>query len=177
MNIIQSNKIIKCLPNLKNQIGMFVSSYASQKYNGIIRKNLSCCKIVERKELGQPTYLTHPHLFSIENKNEKIKLEDQVTPWITKLEFEERRYRYVNYLISYQNIYFSTELTSIEKSILAKNLIKSEPLLNKSKIENFIAIIPSSVITYMSPDVCHNFKQSSDFLYLTGLVYCFKFCL
>lgn len=33
---------------------------------------------------------------------------------------------------------------------------------------NFIAVIPSAMLTFMSPDVQNRFKQNSDFLYLTG---------
>jgi len=33
---------------------------------------------------------------------------------------------------------------------------------------NFIAVIPSAMTTFLAPDVPHMFKQNSDFLYLTG---------
>jgi hypothetical protein len=136
--------------------------YGTQKSDNIA----TGCK--KNKDLGQPTWFSHPHIFSLENNPEKIIFEDQVTPWITKSEFEERRNNYVKYLGNYQNIYFSTKLTAEEKSRLAKDLINLEPKKSQGSVENFIAIIPSSVLTFMSPDVRHNFKQSSDFLYLTG---------
>jgi hypothetical protein len=108
-------------------------------------------------ELGQPTFWTHPHLFSISNASDLGK---QVTPGITKQEFEQRRTNYVNHLISYQSFYFSSKLSKSEKANLAKN--------NELLDHNFIAVIPSSITTYMAPDVMHTFKQNSDFLYLTG---------
>ena len=118
-------------------------------------------------ELGQPTHWTHPHLFSLDSHplEKSINLDEQVTPGITKQEFYERRNKYVNYLIAFQNVYFSSKLSQQEKSSLVSGLITAERINHDG---NFIAIIPSSVTTHMSPDVPHTFKQNSDFLYLTG---------
>jgi Xaa-Pro aminopeptidase len=124
-----------------------------------IDKKVCKGKIGPIEELGQITYWTHPHLFSISNATDFSK---QVTPGITKQEFEQRRTNYVNHLISYQAYYFSNKLSKAEKASLkeSKNLDKIN--------HNFIAIIPSSTTTFMAPDVMHTFKQNSDFLYLTG---------
>jgi Xaa-Pro aminopeptidase len=110
-----------------------------------------CCKtndplMNEMIQLGQSTQWTHPHLFDIGY--------DQVTPGISKQEFETRRNTYAKYLTNYQNYFFKT----------------SKPQLGylENKNTNFIAIIPSNMTTFMGPDVPHPFKQNSDFLYLTG---------
>lgn len=125
----------------------------------LINKKVCKGKVPPIEELGQITYWTHPHLFSISNATDFSK---QVTPGLTKQEYEQRRTNYVNHLISYQAYYFSNKLSKSEKASLkeAKNIDKIN--------HNFIAIIPSSTTTFMAPDVMHTFKQNSDFLYLTG---------
>jgi Xaa-Pro aminopeptidase len=81
-----------------------------------------------------------------------------VTPGITKQEFEKRREKYVEFLTNYQNYCFNNK----KNSAIGANIKVDE--LGK----NFIAIIPSNMTTFMAPDVPYTFKQNSDFLYLTG---------
>jgi hypothetical protein len=95
-------------------------------------------------ELGQPTNWTHPHLFP-SNVNKSL----QVTPYITKSEFEERRNSYVNHLTSYQKFYFTSKLSSSEKIKFmnefmgAQSTGKANPNIESASINpNFIAIIP-----------------------------------
>jgi Xaa-Pro aminopeptidase len=114
-------------------------------------KTETCCQtsnplMNEMTQLGQSTQWTHSHLYDVGY--------EQVTPGISKQEFETRRNTYAKYLTNYQNYFFKTskaDLTHLE-----------------NKNTNFIAIIPSNMTTFMAPDVPHTFKQNSDFLYLTG---------
>ncbi|CAF0870543.1 unnamed protein product [Brachionus calyciflorus] len=119
-------------------------------------------------ELGQPTYWTHPHLFHTPNPSEFNK---QVTPGITRQEFEQRRFNYVTNLTNYQMLYFSTKLSSSEKTKYS-SMPLNQWIQNGFDINtidhNFIAVIPSSMTTYMAPDVPYPFRQNSDFMYLTG---------
>lgn len=98
------------------------------------------CKARSDFELGQPTNWTHPHLFP-SNTNASL----QVTPFVTKSEFEERRYNYVSHLTSYQRFYFTSKLSSSEKIKLMNDQAKGiNDLKNDSTSidPNFIAIIP-----------------------------------
>jgi Xaa-Pro aminopeptidase len=142
-----------------NNLNQNNSNNNEHNRKNLVNKKVCKGKVTPAEELGQITYWTHPHLFSISNATDFSK---QVTPGITKQEFEQRRTNYVNHLISYQAYYFSNKLSKTEKA----NLKESK---NLDKINhNFIAIIPSSTTTFMAPDVMHTFKQNSDFLYLTG---------
>lgn len=109
-------------------------------------KEVKCCSKQKPAivEIGQPAVWTHPHLFDPSKK-------DQVTPGLTKQEFEHRRANYVKNLTTYQMHYFSAKM---------KNLTTQNP--------SFIAIIPSAMTSFLAPDVPHMFKQNSDFWYLTG---------
>jgi Xaa-Pro aminopeptidase len=109
-------------------------------------KETKCCSKQKTPvvEIGQPTAWTHPHLFDPSKK-------DQVTPGLTKQEFEHRRDNYVKNLKTFQMHYFSSKL----KEITTQN-------------PSFIAFIPSAMTSFLAPDVPHMFKQNSDFLYLTG---------
>ena len=98
------------------------------------------CKGRSDFELGQPTNWTHPHLFP-SNTNASL----QVTPFLTKSEFEERRLSFVNHLTSYQKFYFSSKLSSSEKIKLMNvqnKEIKDLKSDSASIDPNFIAIIP-----------------------------------
>lgn len=83
------------------------------------------------------------------------KINEDVTPGISKREFENRRDKYVEYLTNYQKYYF-------------KNQGRTDMNIQDISGNTFIAIIPSSMTTFMAPDVPYTFKQNSDFLYLTG---------
>jgi len=116
-------------------------------------------------ELGQPTFWTHAHLFETSSSSSVLGRTDfnkQVTPGITKQEFETRRATYMSHLLAYQKYYFQTKQGGAEGRVNKKS--KSTALTD----HNVIAIIPSSVTTHNSPDVMHPFKQNSDLLYLTG---------
>jgi Xaa-Pro aminopeptidase len=126
----------------------------------------------EPDELGQPAYWTHPHLFdaivattNADSGSDASDLLKQVTPGITKQEYEERRHNYVNHLLHYQMVYFSSKLSKTEKANV-EELRKVDK--NMTWARNFIAVIPSCVNTFMALDVQNLFKQNSDFLYLTG---------
>lgn len=109
-------------------------------------KEIKCCSKQKPAivEIGQPAVWTHAHLFDPSEK-------DQVTPGLTKQEFEHRRTNYVKNLTTYQKHYFSSKM---------KNLTAQNP--------SFIAVIPSAMTSFLAPDVPHMFKQNSDFWYLTG---------
>lgn len=127
------------------------------------------CQINKISELGQTAHWTHPHLFS--NPNEREVLKQEVTPGITKMEYEQRRDEYVKHLTNYQMFYFSSKFSPVEKSQL-KNENSTKWLTdgydNSTIDNNFIAIIPSAMTSFMAPDVPYTFRQNSDFLYLTG---------
>lgn len=150
----------------KNQIIKLLStSNTSQPKFPIVKQ---CQGELNRnlEEIGQPTYWTHPHLFQAYSK--PTDFSKQITPGLTRQEFEERRDNYVHRLQNYQNIYFSSNVTNEDRfrfvhfPFLTKN---TQPVNGDL---NFIAIIPSALVTHMSPDVPNQFKQNSDFLYLTG---------
>jgi Xaa-Pro aminopeptidase len=151
--------------NSKDDRPLKNESSTTQKFrsNNIIKT----CR-TEPDELGQPTYWTHSHLFdatTTNNGSDASDLLNQVTPGILKQEYEERRHNYVNHLLHYQMVYFSTKLSNTQKANM-----KGEKKLENSMTwaQNFIAVIPSCVNTFMALDVQNLFKQNSDFLYLTG---------
>lgn len=137
------------LPNLRTnnytKKSFSITKQATDKITNITTET-KCCIVnkIPIVELGQSTIWTHPHLFD-ESQN------DQVIPGLTKTEFERRRDTYVKNLIAYQMHYFKSKLNN-----------------SSVDIPNFIAVIPSAMTTFLSPDVPHMFKQNSDFLYLTG---------
>ena len=138
-----------------NRICKSILSYSTESKNNNELGKSGCCKVTDNLEkemvkFGQPTYWTHPNLFdpsSISNQD--------VTPGISKQEFEKRRDRYVEYLTNYQKYCYNNKKQSTIPDV-------SYPE------NNFIAIIPSCMTSFMAPDVPHTFKQNSDFLYLTG---------
>lgn len=139
----------------------FLNKYSYKKYS-TKREEINCCQISDalNKEtitLGQPTYWTHPHLFELNSSKN-----DDVTPAISKREFEQRRDTYVTYLTNYQKYYFDSQKQS--SSLAVKNNVHDISYTDN----NFISIIPSCMTTFMAPDVPYTFKQNSDFLYLTG---------
>ena len=145
-----------------------ISSFLKHSSNTTAKSANSCSNRQLVQELGQPTYWTHPHLFHTPNPTDFNK---QVTPGISKDEFEQRRYNYVTNLTNYQMLYFSTKLSSTEKSIFSQMPLNKwiENGFDLSTIDhNFIAVIPSSMTSYLAPDVQHIFKQNSDFMYLSG---------
>ena len=79
----------------------------------LISNKTKKCQLNNITELGQPAYWTHPHLFNSNNETNTSKQE--VTPGITKQEFEERRDNYVKYLTNYQMFYFSSRFSKSEK--------------------------------------------------------------
>ena len=135
----------------------------------LISNKTKKCQLNNITELGQPAYWTHPHLFNSNNETNTSKQE--VTPGITKQEFEERRDNYVKYLTNYQMFYFSSRFSKSEKEGL-KSKKPADWLTtgydNLTIDKNFITIIPSSMTSFMAPDVPYTFRQNSDFLYLTG---------
>ena len=162
-------KLNKTLLSLEKTL--LLHFYSNKKYSTIKSDDINVKKCKGSSsgvyELGQPTYITHPHLFA-----NSTNFSQQVTPGITKDEFEQRRYNYVNHLTSYQKYYFSTKLSAAEKKKLNAKLAdwnNSKNEFDLSTIDhNFIAVIPSAMSAFMAPDVPHIFKQNSDFLYLTG---------
>jgi Xaa-Pro aminopeptidase len=167
LNIALKSNLIKRYPSLlTNRIQKTYFSTSNQNQNENKNKTQMCCKQEEKVlasvELGQPTYWTHPHLFQ---QNEFSQPSQQVTPGITKKEFEQRRNQYIQYLINYQTVYFSTDIKRSFQMDYTKMITNNI----KNKVDyNFISIIPSSMDSFMSPDVPYTFKQNSDFLYLTG---------
>ena len=130
----------------------------------------TCCVKEKVVELGQPTHWTHAHLFDPPQPNE-TRQNQQVTPGITKQEFELRRDNYVNHLVNYQMFYFSSKLSGGEKKRLHGGSPSSWTMDGFDRLtsdQNFIAVIPSCLNSFMAPDVPNTFKQNSDFLYLTG---------
>ncbi|RMZ94476.1 Xaa-Pro aminopeptidase [Brachionus plicatilis] len=146
----------------------FISSFI--KYSSFTNdKSIKSCSNNQLvQELGQPTYWTHPHLFHTQDPSDFNK---QVTPGISRQEFEQRRFNYVTNLTNYQMLYFSTKLSSSEKSKFGQMPLNQwiQNGFDLSTIDhNFIAVIPSSMTAHMAPDVPHIFKQNSDFMYLSG---------
>jgi Xaa-Pro aminopeptidase len=154
-------KINKNTSKIYNYSIFQINSYFSKKATNEVK---SCSGKVE--ELGQPTYWTHPHLFTTSNS---AVFNKQVTPGITKDEFAQRRNQYVDYLTKYQNLYFSSQYSLSEKSQVKDLRSLSNKIADSiSSNECFISIIPSSMTSFMAPDVPYTFRQNSDFLYLTG---------
>ena len=139
------------------------------EFNKIFPNKLSIKKCNQQPELGQPTFWTHPHLF--DSSSEKIQIKQEVTPGISKLEFEQRRDEYVKHLTNFQMFYFSSKFSRNEKNDL-KSKTMSDWMLNGydnlTLEKNFISVIPSAMVSFMAPDVPYTFRQNSDFLYLTG---------
>ncbi|KAJ8962024.1 hypothetical protein NQ314_005806 [Rhamnusium bicolor] len=88
---------------------------------------------VIKKHFGQASFETHPHLIN----------EGEVTPLITKCEYQERRYNLVESIMSYA-----------EKHNQGKN--------------NHVIVIPAASKQYMSDKIPYVFRQNTEFLYLTG---------
>ncbi|XP_028140970.1 xaa-Pro aminopeptidase 3 [Diabrotica virgifera virgifera] len=86
-----------------------------------------------KKVLGQPTFDTHPHIMN----------EGEVTPMITKYEYQTRRSKLID---------------SLTKFSLNNNL----------KTKNHMVIIPAASKQYMSDKIPYVFRQNTEFLYLTG---------
>ncbi|KAK3597488.1 hypothetical protein CHS0354_041909 [Potamilus streckersoni] len=85
-----------------------------------------------RRNFGQPAPQTHPHLLK----------EGEVTPGITKSEYEERR------------------------NMLVRSAVNSSPV--KESVKSHIMIFPSASKTYMTKDIPYPFRQNTEFLYLCG---------
>lgn len=112
----------------KPQTLFSTSTSISNSTNNVSNTKVKCCSknMLPVVELGQPALWTHSHMFD-ESK-------DQVTPGLSKQEFVTRRDNYVKNLTSYQSFYFKSKNSSI-------------------KCNNFIAIIPSAMTSFMAPDV------------------------
>lgn len=147
-NIVSNSKSTSIIPLIHKYSNKFISSSTTTSNDKAKITTPKVCVGAKPKvvELGQPTVWTHSHLFDPAPGN----LPNQVTPGLTKREFEDRRINYVRHLTSYQNSYMNAKKLSLQNT------------------SNFIAIIPSGSTTYLAPDVPHMFKQNGDFLYLTG---------
>jgi len=156
---------LRVLKSLKKTLhSQFVRQLSSGEKPGATKR---CQGRQPEQELGQPTYWTHPHLFQT-TKN-ATDLSKQVTPGLTRQEFEQRRQNYVTCLQNYQDLYFSLNTSAQDRANLVTDPFSLlNPKSSTSSTSNFIAIIPSAMITHMSPDVPNKFKQNSDFFYLTG---------
>lgn len=149
---------------------LFNQTQNPNEFNKTILVNkLSIKKCHQTAELGQPTFWTHSHLF--DSSTEKDSNKQELTPGISKSEFEQRRDDYVKHLTNYQMFYFSSKFSRTEKNDL-KNKTMPDWVLNGydnlTIDKNFISVIPSAMVSFMAPDVPYNFRQNSDFLYLTG---------
>nr|XP_023028066.1 probable Xaa-Pro aminopeptidase 3 [Leptinotarsa decemlineata] len=91
------------------------------------------CPFSNRKSVGQPTSETHPHLLS----------EGEVTPMITKCEYQNRRAGLVESILKY---------------------VSRIGLIQK----NHMIVIPAASKQYMSDKIPYVFRQNTEFLYLTG---------
>jgi len=85
---------------------------------------------VFRRYFGQPVANTHPHLIH----------EGDVTPGLSKWEYEQRR----------------TKLMNLIHQKTSESLV------------NHIVLIPSATLCYMSYNIPYTFRQNSEFLYLSG---------
>ncbi|XP_013413280.1 probable Xaa-Pro aminopeptidase 3 [Lingula anatina] len=103
------------------------------KLNGFL-KTFPACSIAVRL-FGQPAPQTHPHLLNT----------GEVTPGISKEEFEFRRNKLANIISAHD-----AASTRGDES------------------KNHLVIIPGAPVTYMSTDVPYVFRQNTDLLYLTG---------
>ena len=130
------------------------------KYSTGKNNDAGCCQISEVLEkeiitMGQPTYWSHPHLFDLTGGGN-----EEVTPGLTKKEYESRRDKYVTFLTNYQKYYYNGQ---------GKSKNEAANIQDASYCDNsFIAVIPSCMTSFMAPDVPYTFKQNSDFFYLTG---------
>ncbi|XP_056640716.1 xaa-Pro aminopeptidase 3 [Diorhabda sublineata] len=86
-----------------------------------------------KRVLGQPTSDTHPHILN----------EGEVTPMITKFEYQSRRCKFMDAI---------TKFTF-------KNCLKSK---------DHLVVIPAASKQYMSDKIPYVFRQNTEFLYLTG---------
>ncbi|XP_045205280.1 xaa-Pro aminopeptidase 3-like [Mercenaria mercenaria] len=86
--------------------------------------------LLQKRYFGQPASQTHPHLVS----------QGEVTPGISKEEYEHRRTSLVNRIV--QN--------------------------SKNSLQNHIVILPSASKAYMTHDIPYPFRQNTEFLYLSG---------
>ena len=88
-------------------------------------------QIAPKRLFGQPASQTHPHLIQ----------EGEVTPGITKEEYQSRRHRLLNKVLEHSQI---------------------------GSARNHIIIIPSAPKSFMTNDIPYVFRQNTDFLYLCG---------
>lgn len=77
----------------KNQLRSFSLKHFKQSNDNIsklldLKQSNKKCSIKNVVELGQPTFWTHKHMF--DSPNEKDLHKQEVTPGITKQEFEKR---------------------------------------------------------------------------------------
>ncbi|XP_018576611.1 probable Xaa-Pro aminopeptidase 3 isoform X2 [Anoplophora glabripennis] len=85
-----------------------------------------------KRNFGQPSFNTHPHLIK----------EGEVTPFITKSEYQDRRCN------------------------LVECILKHAATNNKEK--SHVIVIPAASKQYMSDKIPYVFRQNTEFLYLTG---------
>lgn len=83
-------------------------------------------------DIGQPTPFRQPHLF---------KSYDEVTPGITRKEYQERRYKL---------------MTVLSESNFGRDY------------DNHLVLLSAEHLKLMSNDIPYSFHQDTDFLYLTG---------
>ena len=84
------------------------------------------------RRFGQPAAQTHPHLIK----------KGEVTPGITKEEYQSRRTKLLNSAI--------------------------DAFSSVTSVKDHIIIIPSATKSYMSANIPYPFRQNTDFLYLCG---------
>ncbi|KAJ8918045.1 hypothetical protein NQ315_011501 [Exocentrus adspersus] len=108
------------------------TSDLSRKYYCINAPKSKIQRAALRRSFGQPTFETHPHLLR----------EGEVTPFITKSEYQDRRCNLV---------------TSILESAATNNEEKTH-----------VIIVPGASKQYMSDKIPYVFRQNTEFLYLTG---------
>ncbi|XP_018327487.1 xaa-Pro aminopeptidase 3 [Agrilus planipennis] len=112
----------------KNVFQCYCNNVAKNKINvkGYSKENII-------KTYGQPTSNTHPHLIR----------PGEITTGIAKHEFEQRRQKFVEKLLT-------------------------SALKNENSAKQHIIVIPSASKSYMSDKIPYVFRQNSDYLYLTG---------
>ena len=139
--MLKLKSLNKLLSNINYKPNKKFFATTSNDSESVGNAPIQCCKVKDDPfELGQPTNWTHPHLFS-----SKTNLSFQVTPNITKDEYETRRNNYVDHLTSYQKFYFTSKLSSSEKAKLMSSQAHflQNPDFDVASIDpNFIAIIP-----------------------------------
>lgn len=113
----------------------------------ILRRTLNFCRLVKIcrirnvRYFGQPTAKTHPHLL----------MEGQVTPGITKTEYQHRRCTLLRNAVKHRR----------KDDSAGKNS-------NSEFSDNTILIFPSASKVFMSYDIPYTFRQNTEFLYLCG---------